>query len=90
MSRNGKKMQPMTEELISLNSQYNDIKINYFIYYDDIELEERCVSNYKACVTELNFQLSDLNDKLNIAYSNPEDNNQNTNYINENINLLNN
>ena len=88
--RNGKKMQPMTEELISLNSQYNDIKINYFIYYDDIELKEKYISNYKTYVTELNFQLSDLNDKLNIAYSNPEDNNQNTNYINENINLLNN
>ena len=85
--------QPMSEEIITLNSQYNDIKINYLIYYDDIELLEKYISNYKTYVTELNYQLSDLNDKLNIAYSNPEDNNQNinnVNSINENTYLLNN
>ena len=83
-------LQPMTEELSTLNNKYNDIKINYRIYYDDIELQEKYISNYKTYVTGLNYQLSDLKDKLNIVYSNPADINQNINYTAENTNLLNN
>ena len=74
--------------IINLNKQYNDIKIKNRIYYDDIEVQEKYLSNYRDFVTELNYQLSDLKDQLHIS-SNQEKLIQNILTRQENSDLLN-
>ena len=75
--------------IINLNNQYNNIKIKNRIYYDDIEVQEKYLSNYRNFVTELNYQLSDLKDQLHISL-NQEKLIQNILTREENADLLNN
>ena len=74
--------------IINLNKQYNDIKIKNRIYYDDIEVQEKYLSNYRDFVAELNYQLSDLKDQLHITL-NKEKLIQNILTRKENADLLN-
>ena len=74
--------------IINLNKQYNDIKIKNRIYYDDIEVQEKYLSNYRDFVAELNYQLSDLKDQLHISL-NKEKLIQNILTRQENADLLN-
>ena len=53
-------------EINNLNQEYNNIKINSRIFYDDIEIQKQYIANYRAFVAELNYQLNDLKDQLNI------------------------
>ena len=53
-------------EINNLNHEYNNIKINSRIFYDDIEIQKQYIANYRAFVAELNYQLNDLKDQLNI------------------------
>ena len=53
-------------DINNLNKEYNNIKINNRIFYDDIEVQKQYLANYSAFVAELNYQLNDLNDQLNI------------------------
>ena len=55
------------EDITKLNKEYNNIKINNRIYYDDIEAQEKLLSNYKEFLAELQYQLNDLKDQLNIS-----------------------
>ena len=55
------------EDIKNLNKEYNNIKINNRIYYDDIEAQEKLLSNYKEFLAELQYQLNDLKDQLNIS-----------------------
>ena len=75
-------------DIMNLNKQYNDIKIKNRIYYDDIEVQEKYLSNYKEFVSELNYQLSDLKDQLHISL-NHEKLTQNILTNEENRDLLN-
>ena len=50
-----------------LNKQYNDIKINNKILYDDIEEQESYIANYKFFISELYYQINNLKDHLNIS-----------------------
>ena len=80
---------PMGDNIAIINKQYNDIKVQNIIYYNDIEVQEKYISNYKTYVSELSFRLSELNNNLNISYDTPDGNEPNINEKNENNYLLN-
>ena len=79
---------PMGDNIAIINKQYNDIKVQNIIYYNDIEVQEKYISNYKTYVSELSFRLSELNNNLNISYDTPDGNEPNINEKNENNYLL--
>ena len=85
----GKSSEPIEGDIAIINKQYNDIKIQNIIYYNDIEVQEKYISNYKTYVSELSFRLSELNNNLNISYDTPDGNEPNINEKNENNYLLN-
>ena len=85
----GKSSEPIEGDIAIINKQYNDIKIQNIIYYNDIEVQEKYISNYKTYVSELSFRLSELNNNLNISYDTPTDKGKNNDGINENNYLLN-
>ena len=55
------------EDIMKMNKEYNNIKIDNRIYYDDIQAQEQKLSNFKEFLIELNYQLSDLKDQLHIS-----------------------
>ena len=85
----GKSSEPIEGDIAIINKQYNEIKIQNIIYYNDIEVQEKYISNYKTYVSELSFRLSELNNNLNISYDTLTDKGKNNDGINENNYLLN-
>ena len=54
-------------DIMKLNKEYNNIKINNRIFYDDIQAQEKLLSNFTEYLIELNYQLSNLKDQLHIS-----------------------
>ena len=54
-------------DLNNLKWRYDDIKNKNKFFYDDIEEQESYINNYKEFITELNYQINNLKDKLNIS-----------------------
>ena len=54
-------------DINNINKQYNNTKINNIIFYEDIEVQEKYLMNYKSFVSEMNYQISDLKDHLYIS-----------------------
>ena len=76
------------QKINELNKTFTDIKIYSLIFYDDLNTQKNYCENYKAYVSELNYQLNNLKDQLNISISEEK----NTQYIltkEENIDLIN-
>ena len=54
-------------DINNINKQYNNTKINNIIFYEDVEVQEKYLMNYKSFVSEMNYQISDLKDHLYIS-----------------------
>ena len=67
---------------------FDSKKINSLKYQKDIEEKEKYNSDYKAYISELNYQLSNIKEQLNISYANKAIN-QNIINTEEKNNLLN-
>ena len=78
----------LTPRLDELNKTFNETIIKNIIFYDELNIQKKYYENYKAFVSELNYQLNDLKDQLNISIS-EEKNTQNILSKEENIDLLN-
>ena len=59
--------------IINLQKQYINIKLKNKEFYDDIEMQEVYIENYKLFLSELNYQINNLIDHLNIISLNDED-----------------
>ena len=76
------------EKTIELNDHVKELKIKSIIFYDDLNIQKNYCENYRAYVSELNYQLNNLKDQLNISIS-TEKNTQNILTNEENIDLIN-
>ena len=81
-------MAKLKDKLETYKKIFDSKKINSLKYQKDIEEKEKYNSDYKAYISELNYQLSNIKEQLNISYANKAIN-QNIINTEEKNNLLN-
>ena len=78
----------LTPKINELNKKITETKISNLISYDNLNIQKNDCENYKAYLSELNYQLNNLKDQLNISI--PEEmNTQNILSPEENIDVIN-
>ena len=57
----------LTPKINELNKKITETKISNLISYDNLNIQKNDCENYKAYLSELNYQLNNLKDQLNIS-----------------------